>query len=107
MRINIYTKSAYTSCILKIPVKGMCVLNNTQKEFIEGVGSKDGEKYSRQKRKKELLFAEGFQKHSFLNPLLLRLMIKLLRILVTKRQVPRPFEIFFLSVSLPTEVLLL
>lgn len=66
----------------------MCVLNNTQKEFIEGVGSKDGEKYSRQKRKKELLFAEGFQKHSFLNPLLLKLMIKLLRILWQKDKFP-------------------
>lgn len=40
----------------------MYVLNNTQKKFIEGVGRKDGEKYSRQKRKKRLLFAEGFLK---------------------------------------------
>lgn len=34
----------------------------TQNKFIEGVRRKDGEKYSRQKRKKKLLFAEGFLK---------------------------------------------
>lgn len=40
----------------------MYVLKNTQKEFIEGARRKDGEKYSRQKRKKKLLFADGFLK---------------------------------------------
>lgn len=96
--INIYTKSAHTYCILKIPVKDRYVLNNTQKKFIEGVGRKEREKYSRQKRKKKLLFAGGFLKAFISESTPLEVNDKTLMDLVSKRQVPRPFEIFFLSV---------
>jgi len=95
-----YFKLTHTSCILKIPVKGTQALNSSQNKFIERLGSYDGgEKYSRQKRKKELPFAGGLLKVFIfgLNPLFLQL-IKLLQILVTKRPVFTPFEIFFPSV---------
>lgn len=58
--INTYTKSAHTSCILKIPVKSMYVLNNSQKKLLRELEVRMED--SRQKRKKELCFVGGFLK---------------------------------------------